>query len=307
MQWFYIADGQRVGPVDEDELRRLAREGRISPATLVWNASMGEEWAPASTVPGLFAAPPAAPVSGRRGTVPNAELMRQALASLSGKWAMAVGVTLLYQIVMGGIQGLVPDFDKPIVVLLVALVSLLVVLTIAGPMITGWNRLFLKIARRENADVGLLFSGFKIFRKAFWTYALYGLYLSLWSLLVAIPGFFAALAVPLIHKNPTLGLLLVPLLVLLVVAALVPLVRASLAYSQTFFLLADHPEWSASELIDRSRQMMDGFKWKKFCLGWRFFGWTLLAILTCGIGMLWLTPYMAAASAHFYDDVRGED
>ena len=307
MQWFYIADGQRVGPVDDAELIRLAREGRLSPATLVWNASLGEQWAPASSVPGLFGGPPVAPASGRRGTTPNAELMRRALGSLSGKWAMAVGVTLLYQIVMGGIQGLVPDFDKPIVTLLVALVSLLVVLVIAGPMTAGWNRLFLKIARRENAEVGLLFSGFKIFRKSFWTYAWVCLYLSLWGLLVAIPGFFAALVVPLMHKNPALGLLLAPLLVLLVVAALVPLVRASLAYSQTFFLLADHPDWTASELIDRSMQMMDGFKWKKFCLGWRFFGWILLAILTCGIGMLWLTPYMAAANAHFYDDLRRAD
>ena len=66
-------------------------------------------------------------------------------------------------------------------------------------------------------------------------------------------------------------------------------------------------DWLGVELIDRSMQMMDGFKWKKFCLGWRFFGWILLAILTCGIGMLWLTPYMAAANAHFYDDLRRAD
>ena len=40
------------------------------------------------------------------------------------------------------------------------------------------------------------------------------------------------------------------------------------------------------------------------CLWWRFFGWMLLCILTCGIGFLWLMPYMTTSYARFYDDVR---
>ena len=34
-----------------------------------------------------------------------------------------------------------------------------------------------------------------------------------------------------------------------------------------------------------------------------FIGWGLLSVLTLGIGFLWLSPYMNAAYAAFYDDV----
>jgi uncharacterized membrane protein len=59
------------------------------------------------------------------------------------------------------------------------------------------------------------------------------------------------------------------------------------------------------EAIDQSKAMMKGNKWKLFCLGWRFFGWILLGILTCGIGLLWVLPYLQTSMARFYEDVRG--
>jgi len=49
---------------------------------------------------------------------------------------------------------------------------------------------------------------------------------------------------------------------------------------------------------------MDGYKWKYFCLGLRFFGWVLLCILSLGIGFLWLMPYIHVTSAKFYDDIK---
>jgi uncharacterized membrane protein len=61
----------------------------------------------------------------------------------------------------------------------------------------------------------------------------------------------------------------------------------------------------ALEAITRSRAMMNGKKWKFFCLNMRFIGWALLCILTCCIGFLWLIPYISTSTARFYDDVRG--
>jgi hypothetical protein len=37
MQWYYVSGGQAVGPVNEAELQRLAAQGIIVPATLVWH------------------------------------------------------------------------------------------------------------------------------------------------------------------------------------------------------------------------------------------------------------------------------
>ena len=50
--------------------------------------------------------------------------------------------------------------------------------------------------------------------------------------------------------------------------------------------------------------MMDGYKWKYFCLGLRIFGLALLCILTLGIGFLWLFPYAHVSIAKFYDDIK---
>ena len=72
----------------------------------------------------------------------------------------------------------------------------------------------------------------------------------------------------------------------------------------TFYIIADEPTIGASAALDKSRKMMDGYKWKYVCLQFRFFGWALLCLLTLGIGYLWLIPYMYISMAKFYDDVK---
>jgi uncharacterized membrane protein len=114
----------------------------------------------------------------------------------------------------------------------------------------------------------------------------------------------AAIAIPALQHNAALGFLLVPALMALAALGIFLVARASLAYSQVFFILADRPDTGAYESIRLSQEMMIGFKWKKFCLGCRFIGWALLGILTCGIGWLWLYPYMMTSNAHFYEDIR---
>ena len=290
MQWFYIQNEQRIGPVEESELFRLAREGQLSPDDLVWNPTMGQQWRPASTVPDLFPLPgdaaPAVP-----GNTPNGELMRKALESLQGQWAVAVGVTLLYQVVMSGAQ-------------FVPYLGLFIILIIYGPLLLGFNQFFLKMARGEATDVGKLFDGFKMFGKALRAYLLVFLFMFLWTLPMILSGVVAGIAVPLIQRQAALGFLLVPIFMLFVALGIFLVARASLAYSQVFFILADRPETGAYESIRLSQEMMIGFKWKKFCLGCRFIGWALLGILTCGIGWLWLYPYMMTSNAHFYEDVQ---
>jgi uncharacterized membrane protein len=290
MPWFYIQNGQRRGPVEEAELFRLAREGHLASDDLVWNPSMGEQWMPASSVPNLFALP-ATPSPGVPGATPNGDLMRQAIASLRNRWTLAVGVGLLYQVVTSGIQFI--PYLGPILVLV-----------IYGPMLLGFNRFFLMIARNQTPDVGQLFDGFKLFGKTLGAYVLICLFIFLWMLPLIVAGIFAGIAVPLIASNSDLGFLLVPVFILLVISGVLLLVRAALAYAQTFFILSDQPALGAYDAIQLSIRMMVGYKWKLFCLGLRFIGWVLLGFLTCGIGLLWVQPYLAVANAHFYDDIR---
>jgi len=58
------------------------------------------------------------------------------------------------------------------------------------------------------------------------------------------------------------------------------------------------------ECLNRSRRMMDGYKMKLFLLDLSFIGWVLLSIITCGIGMLWVIPYMQTARVEFYEQLK---
>jgi len=141
-------------------------------------------------------------------------------------------------------------------------------LIINGPMQLGSAIFSLNIARKKELELSQIFEGFKLFTESFVAYILIVLFTSLWSLLFIIPGIIAALS-----------------------------------YSQTFYILADN-KISALDAIKESKKIMYGNKWKLFCLGFRFIGWGLLAILTFGIGLLWLVPYMSVSFANFYEDIK---
>ena len=67
--------------------------------------------------------------------------------------------------------------------------------------------------------------------------------------------------------------------------------------------MAEHRDMSIREAVNESKRMTEGHKSAWFWLDLSFIGWILLALVTCGIGLLWLNPYMEAASAAFYLDI----
>ena len=78
------------------------------------------------------------------------------------------------------------------------------------------------------------------------------------------------------------------------------------AYSMVPYLLHDYPELSVLEAMKISRQMTRGHKWELFILDLTFIGWILLAILTLGVGILFVEPYQQAARAAFYEDLKND-
>ncbi len=68
MEWYYSNNGQQAGPVSEEQLAELFRNGTVKPSDLVWNETM-TEWTPIGKVdafavpaPELPTAAPPAPV-----------------------------------------------------------------------------------------------------------------------------------------------------------------------------------------------------------------------------------------------------
>ena len=142
-------------------------------------------------------------------------------------------------------------------------------LLIAGAMSLGLSTIMLSLVRGEETKIGHLFDGFSRFGTTLAALLLQTLFIILWMLLLIIPGIVAAYS-----------------------------------YSMTFYILVDDKSISAIDAIRKSKQMMMGNKWKLLCLSFRFFGWVLLAILTLGIGFIWVAPYMSVSFARFYDDIK---
>ena len=88
---------------------------------------------------------------------------------------------------------------------------------------------------------------------------------------------------------------------------IIPGIVKGYEYRMIPYLLAENPELTANEAITRSKEMMDGNKWRLFCLNFSFIGWDILAMFTFGIGNLWLNPYKEAAKAAFYREVSGTE
>ncbi|MCE5189850.1 MAG: DUF975 family protein [Eubacteriales bacterium] len=86
---------------------------------------------------------------------------------------------------------------------------------------------------------------------------------------------------------------------------IVPGIVAAFRYALAPYILAEHPELSATEAIERSKQLMLGHKGRLFCLEFSFIGWYLLSALTGGIGIVFLTPYVKAAVTAFYLERTG--
>ncbi len=282
MDWYYIKNGQQVGPVDEQELFRLAHTGVILPKDRVWNASMGGEWGFAADVPGLISSePPPVPVTPiptgpvndefyqtspyvdpgeaapRTGPTPNADLMLRARESLQGRWWLAVGAGLIVSLL-------------PLPLSFIPVIGTFAIYALSPPFQLGLSGFALGLARREpQLEVARVFDGFKNYWKALGLFFLMNLYIVLWTLLLIVPGIIAAYS-----------------------------------YAMAYYILCDNPEIGVNEAITRSKAMMRGNKWKLFCLSCRFIGWMLLSILTCGIGYLFLMPYIQVSIAHFYDDIR---
>lgn len=146
------------------------------------------------------------------------------------------------------------------------------VLLLTGAFMLGFSGMALFVARKQEIRAENLFHGFRNFGSSFALYLLCSIFILLWSLLLIIPG-----------------------------------IIKTFSYSMSYFILADNPDISANQARKYSMELMQGNKWRLFCLNFSFIGWILLSLLTFGILLLWVIPYMVTAEAEFYRDLKGEE
>lgn len=123
----------------------------------------------------------------------------------------------------------------------------------------------LKVFKQEETGFSELWGHFPMILKVFGLTLWIVLFVYLWSLLCVIPG-----------------------------------IIAGLRYSQAFFILAENPDMSIRECVNKSKTMMSGKLWEYFVLNLSFILWHLLVSVTCGIATIYATPYVQTTLAGYY-------
>lgn len=219
-------------------------------------------------------------------------LRQQARENLQGNWPVSIGAAALAFLLGGMLSGFsfIPSIDPNTEVVFLQKLHILleegirignmtfglrdgllglVGFVLGGTIQLGYARFLLNQHDHKPLDWHDLFSQFDRFAKGFVQAFLRELYTLLWGLLLIVPG---------IIKN--------------------------LSYSMTPYIMAEEPELSPSEAIEKSMQMMEGHKWELFKLHLSFFGWSILAAIPMNLGNLILNPYLNAAEAAFYRQLK---
>ncbi len=86
----------------------------------------------------------------------------------------------------------------------------------------------------------------------------------------------------------------------------IPGIIKSYSYALTPYLIVDNPNLSNNEAISKSKELMDGHKMDLFMLHLSFVLWYVLGIITCGLGFIYVIPYINLSQAAFYSEIIKE-
>ena len=143
---------------------------------------------------------------------------------------------------------------------------------VSNPVSVGSCRYFMESRQvMRSAGVGKLFWAFGCgsYLKTVKTMFFRDLYIFLWTLLLVIPG---------IVKH--------------------------YQYYLVPYILSENPDMDTRQVLDISRSMMEGNKFRVFVLELSFIGWLILGTLLCGVGTIFVAPYIEATKAELYAVLR---
>ena len=178
--------------------------------------------------------------------------------SMRGKWLSSFFVMFAATIILSAPSYIVPYFTSSRIASNVLFIYRILA---AGPVTMGITTHFLDTFRGvEEPGLGSFGRGLGFGFKAINLFIMIFLVCSLWAMLFLIPG-----------------------------------IIAIFRYSQSFFILADHPDFSVRECMAYSRQLMYQKKGRFFLLELSFVFWIILAMLP--------SYFAAAASVQYYGSI----
>ena len=180
-----------------------------------------------------------------------------------------------------------------VLVLCMFLLIIAIDIFLLSPLNAGKNRFYIKAASGE-ANIKSITEVFKSesYLNVVKTLFMRDLFLLLWSLCYIIP-IVVLTVLSIFIKEFAYAL---PLSFF----GMIPMLMKTYSYRMTDYLIAQNPEMNWKDCIKTSEKMMKTVRFQTFVLELSFVGWFLLGALCCGIGTLFVTPYMEATMTQLY-------
>lgn len=101
-----------------------------------------------------------------------------------------------------------------------------------------------------------------------------------------------------------ISILMVVFVFLGMILFIIPGIILALGYAMVFYLYVDNQDYTPMDYLNQSKELMRGYKWDYFVFELSFIGWILLGIITFGIGLIWVIPYVTIAQTIYYEDLK---
>lgn len=229
----------------------------------------------------------------------RAELKKQAKDTLRGRWGTAIAMVLLFEIITGALSMMgnyIVGFGT------------IAVLVVTVPISYGFIGQLIKFSRNEQVGVADFFNlGFSNFKKS-WSivgHTLLKLLPYIIGMILSVVLIVGSIIYTTQNENITMFIALVIMSYIVFFIAYILMLTKSYLYVLPEYIGNDTEDMAAKQIVEKSAELMKGHRMELFILELSFFGWMFLALFTCGIGLLWLMPYMQITSVKFYEYVAG--
>lgn len=241
------------------------------------------------------------------------DLKSLARKQLTGKYSIYISAYVVYLLItniagmllnlitgnLTSVQGIANLLEsKNFSPLIIYFIITLILGLILSVLSLGFNKMFLDGSRGYQIRFSDLFYGFRHHPDRV---ILMQMIIELISVTCCLPGFICIL-----YGAYAEGPAPLILGVLLLIPGLVVLIYISLAFSQAMYLMADYDDIGPVQALKESNRMMKGHKGRLFYIQLSFIGITLLGLISCYIGTLWVFPYTSMTYADFYRNLGGE-
>ena len=230
---------------------------------------------------------------------PFLELKRLPKVQMQGKYGTMIGALILQELLVlfatGILSMLLPGTDTLSNILYYILTF--IVQLIAGILQAGVSFLYLKAACGMQCSVGDIFYCFKhspdkAIKIEF--------VLAIINAVCMLPSDILTWKYPLTSLTDYDEIAMMYSVTLLCMMVYVVI---TLAFTPVFYMMLDFPNYTVKDILKKSIEVMKGNKMRYFLLDLSFIPWMFVGFLTCGIGLLWIVPYMNMTSTNFYLDL----